>query len=193
MNRRLRSARDYGYTTIAFVGELMESMRDQFVTIPGGYDPPAAGLVPAVEHRGGMVVALDRMWPERGCESMAWVNVLSRWTTSEFPGRAPVNGCGGVRVLHVQAGVARCATMIDDRGDLPTRAEEEAQALGLLDDADRLALALCDGARRAAERGVIDAYQINEWEPYGPEGGVIASQQTITVQLTNPRLPKDQT
>ena len=187
---RVRTAADYGYTTLAVVGELIEAMREQFVSIPEGYEDPVGGLVPTVEHRGGLVVALDRMWPGGNCQAMAWVNVLSRWTTAEFPTRNPVNGCGGVRVLHVQVGVARCATMVDDHGNIPSIEAEEAQALALLDDADRLALALCVGARRAVDREVADAYQIHEWEPHGPEGGVIASQQTISVQLTNPRLPR---
>lgn len=183
-------ARQIGYTTIAFVGEVIEAMREQFVLIPEGYEKPRGGLVPRVEHRGGMLVALDRMWPESGCEAMAWVNVLRRWTSADFPGPTPPNGCGGFRVLHLQAGVARCSTGIDDHGNLPTAEEEESQALTLLDDADRLFIALCAAAKRAEERGIIDAHLINEWEPVGPEGGVVAGQQTITVQLTSVRLPQ---
>ena len=185
-------ARQVGYTTIAFVGEVIESMRGQFVTPEEGYDPPRGGLVSRVEHRGGLLVALDRMWPESGCEAMAWVNVLRRWTSTTFPQQSPPDQCGGFRVLHLQAGVARCATTITDQGLLPTAEEEEAQALTLLDDADRLHLALCDAARRASDRGIIDAWTMNEWEPIGPEGGVVAGQQTITVQLSSVRLPKQE-
>lgn len=185
-------ARQVGYTTIAFVGEVIESMRGQFVTPEEGYDPPRGGLVSRVEHRGGLLVALDRMWPESGCEAMAWVNVLRRWTSTTFPQQSPPDACGGFRVLHLQAGVARCATTITDQGLLPTAEEEEAQALTLLDDADRLHLALCDAARRASDRGIIDAWTMNEWEPIGPEGGVVAGQQTITVQLSSVRLPKQE-
>lgn len=185
-------ARQVGYTTIAFVGEVIESMRGQFVTPEEGYDPPRGGLVSRVEHRGGLLVALDRMWPESGCEAMAWVNVLRRWTSTTFPQQSPPDACGGFRVLHLQAGVARCATTITDQGLLPTAEEEEAQALTLLDDADRLHLALCDAARRASDRGIIDAWTMNEWEPIGPEGGVVAGQQTITVQLSSVRLPQQE-
>ena len=185
-------ARQVGYTTIAFVGEVIEAMRGQFVTPEEGYDPPRGGLVSRVEHRGGLLVALDRMWPESGCEAMAWVNVLRRWTSTTFPQQSPPDACGGFRVLHLQAGVARCATTITDQGLLPTAEEEEAQALTLLDDADRLHLALCDAARRASDRGIIDAWTMNEWEPIGPEGGVVAGQQTITVQLSSVRLPKQE-
>lgn len=185
-------ARQFGYTTIAFVGEVIEAMREQFVEMPDGYEAPRGGLVPRVEHRGGLLVALDRMWPQSGCEAMAWVNVLRRWTSQSFPGQVPPDGCGGFRVLHLQAGVARCATMIDDHGGLPTPEAEESQALALLDDADRLHLALCTAARRAADRGIVDAYTLNEWEPVGPEGGVIAGQQTVTVQLTQLRHPQEQ-
>ena len=185
-------ARQVGFTTIAFVGEVIEAMRGQFVTPEEGYDPPRGGLVSRVEHRGGLLVALDRMWPESGCEAMAWVNVLRRWTSTSFPQQVPPDACGGFRVLHLQAGVARCATTITDQGLLPTAEEEEAQALTLLDDADRLHLALCDAARRASDRGIIDAWTMNEWEPIGPEGGVVAGQQTITVQLSSVRLPKQE-
>lgn len=185
-------ARQVGYTTIAFVGEVIESMREQFVDIPEGYADPRGGRVSRVEHRGGQLVALDRMWPEAGCEALAWVNVLRRWTSTTFPQQSPPEQCGGFRVLHLQAGLARCATSIDDYGHLPSPEDEEAQALTLLDDADRLHLALCSAARRAAERGIIDAYSLNEWEPVGPEGGVVAGQQTITVQLTSVRLPNQE-
>lgn len=178
-------ARQFGFTTIAFVGEVIESMREQFVD--PGIEDPRGGRVSRVEHRGGLLVALDRMWPDSGCESMAWVNVLRRWTSQSFPGQVPPEKCGGFKVLHLQAGVARCATMVDDHGNIPTAEAEEAQALTLLDDADRLHLALCVAARRAEQRGIIDAYTLNEWEPVGPEGGVVAGQQTITVQLTQLR------
>jgi len=182
-------AHQYGYTTIAFVGELIEAMRDQFVDPEG--EAPRGGAVPAVEHRGGQVVALDRMWgDQRGCQSMAWVNVLRRWTSSEFPSQVPPERCGGFRVLHVQAGVARCSTMVSDHGVIPSPEDEEDQALTLLDDADRLYLALCVAARRASDRGIIDDYVINEWEPNGPEGGVVAGHQSVTVQLTQMRHPR---
>lgn len=177
----------FGYTTIAMIGEVIESMREQFVTIPDGYDPPRGGLLPGIEHRGGRLVALDRMWPESGCQALGWVNVLGRWTSQTFPAHTPPDRCGGFRVLHLQAGVARCATTIDSHGRLPTPEQEEGQALTLLDDADRLHLALCTAARRAVEREIADAYSLNEWEPEGPEGGVIAGHQTITIQLTQKR------
>lgn len=185
-------ARQVGYTTIAFVGEVIEAMRNQFVEPAEGYALPRGGTVERIEHRGGLLVALDRMWPEYGCQSLAWVNVLRRWTSTSFPAHVPPEACGGFRVLHLQAGVARCATTVTDQGILPSAEDEEAQALTLLDDADRLHLALCDAARRATERGIIDAYMMNEWEPVGPEGGVVAGQQTITVQLSSVRLPKQE-
>lgn len=184
--------RNVGYTTIAFVGEVIESMRELFVEIPAGYDDPRGGRVSRIEHRGGLLVALDRMWPESGCEALAWVNVLRRWQSTSFPEQTAPTHCGGFKVMHLQAGVARCATTIDDHGSLPTPEQEEAQALSMLDDADRLHLALCSAAKRAVGRGIIDAYSLNEWEPVGPEGGVVAGQQTITVQLTSLRLPKQE-
>lgn len=187
----LRPARSVGYPTIGFVGEVIESMRQQFVTMPDGYEAPRGGLVPRVEHRGGLLVALDRMWPDSGCEAMAWVNVLRRWTSTTFPGHTPPDRCGGFQVLHLQAGVARCATTITDHGLLPSPEEEEAQALTLLDDADRLHLALCSAARTASQRGIVEAYSLNEWEPVGPEGGIVAGQQTITVHLAAVHLPKE--
>ena len=185
-------ARQVGYTTIAFVGEVIESMRGQFVDIADGYEEPRGGRVSRIEHRGGLLVALDRMWPETGCQSMAWVNVLRRWTSTSFPAHVPPDACGGFRVLHLQAGVARCATTVTDQGFLPSAEDEEQQALTLLDDADRLHLALCDAARRASERGIVEAWTMNEWEPVGPDGGVVAGQQTITVQLSHVRLPQQE-
>lgn len=172
--------------TVAIVAKVMEAMRYYF---DGGgcASDPRGGRTGPVQHRGGLLVALDGFPDKPGdedCPTLAFVNVLRQWRTTEFPGEtSAVTPCGGVRAVLIQVGVARCSMAMDDDGNPPSPQRMEQEALTLLDDAERLGLAICRATRAAEEDDLIDASVVHAWEPVGPEGGILSGLLTVSYQI----------
>lgn len=169
---------------VAIVAQVMAGMRRYFVDS----DPaPLGGVTPPIEHRGGLLVALDGFSDQpdtEDCTSVAYVNVLRQWRTTSFPNESgDVAPCGGSRALLLQVGVSRCSQALDYEGNPPTPERMEHEALVLLDDADRLYAAVCWANKQLDDEGLIDAAIINAWEPVGPEGGILTGLLTVSYQI----------
>lgn len=140
-----------------------------------------------VQHRGGIDIALDG-FNDDNCAALAWVNVLRRFPTNGdgFPNEVPFIGdtCGRLSGLTIQVGIARCASLPDDDGFMPSGADLEHEALVLLDDASRLDAVLCRVGKDLANQDVVATYALHGGEPVGPEGGIVSWVQTASFLFT---------
>lgn len=170
--------------TVEIVAQVMAGMRRYFVDCANA---PLGGHTPSIQHRGGLLVPIDGFSdnPDSDdCSSQAFVNVLRRWRTTQFPAESgDVAPCGGSRAVLVQMGVARCSVALDHDGNPPSEERMEYEALVLLDDADRLDAAVCWANAQLDDAGIIDAAVINAWEPVGPEGGILTGLLTVSYQI----------
>lgn len=161
-------------------GLVIEALRDQFMDAE---HPPLGGVVDQIEHRPGADVALDGLFVGN-CPGLVWANVLRMWRTDQFPAEVDtVAPCRGMPVAAIQVGAARCVGTVDAQGYPPTAERMEQDAVVGLDDAARLERAVCRAAALADERGLTLNATWSALEPIGPQGGVLAWVQTLTVQL----------
>lgn len=165
---------------IPVTGQVVEAMRGVFVDAEKA---PIGGAMATIEHRPGTDVALDGLFVG-DCPGLAWVNVIRMFRTSDFPAESDrLSPCSGTRAATIQVGAARCVATVDDQGYPPDAAAMEHDALVGLDDAHRLEVALCRAAKACDDLGLTHAATWSAAEPIGPQGGVLAWVQTITVQL----------
>lgn len=99
-------------------------------------------------------------------EPFLWVRLAARYRSSAFPEPTLINPCGGMQVLHLELGVARC---VDMSAAIDWKANAEEAEWGL-DDSYRLDRVICllngmlkNKAMVASEPAI----------PQGPEGGGI--------------------
>jgi hypothetical protein len=108
-------------------------------------------------------------------DPMLWVRLASRYRSEMFPDHTMVpTPCGGMQVLVVEVGVARCA--LADEGSIDEYTDEA--RIGL-DDCWRLGKVACLVA------GDLPAQQVGSdtITPYGPEGGIIAWTTTLYISV----------
>lgn len=173
---------------VVIVGTILEKLRDNFVD---SSVEPLGGYTSQPQHRGGLLVALDGFGDDGRdtngqCNTLLWAQVLRIYRARTFPMEELVGTpCGGIRVVQVQVGLARCAALPDENGNPPDPADLEREALVLLDDARRLELSLCQAAKAIGPTGrdVSGQVVIGAWEPVGPEGGVVSGVMTANFQL----------
>jgi len=178
-----------GYNAVPVVGAVIEELRRVFVDLPDNMIEPLGGRASGVQHRAGEIIALD-LWD--GCSPLLTVQVTRMWrtTSATFPSDDDSEkDCGGVPALRLSAGIMRCATGFEVSGGILAVSASvdvaalEREALVTLDDASRLDVALCRAAAVLQEREVISAAVIGAWSPYGPEGGAVGGEITLTVEL----------
>lgn len=134
---------------IPVTGQVIEALRDQFVD---PVSPPLGGVVPEVEHRPGMDVALDGLFVG-DCPGLVWTNVIRLFRTDQFPAESDtIAPCLGTPAAIIQVGAARCVGTVDAQGYPPPAERMEHDALVGLDDAARLERALCLAARRLEDK-----------------------------------------
>lgn len=107
-----------------------------------------------------------------------WVRVMRRFRSAEFPAQTiGIDSCSLPRVIALEIGVGRCATVDLD----PSWEDYAAEAEISLDDSWRIELALCRAA--ALVRRIGYSAGTGEVSPYGPEGGVVAWMGEAYVQF----------
>ena len=107
-----------------------------------------------------------------------WVRVVRRYRSSSFPVQdVSIDSCGLPRVLVIEIGVGRCATVEVN----PSWEEYAVEAEISLDDSWRIELALCRAAGKV--RGLGYSAGTGEVSPYGPDGGVVAWMGEAYVQF----------
>lgn len=125
--------------------------------------PPLGGSTDKVAFIAADMAPLD----EIHCSSpLLWVRLAGRHRSQVFPDPSvAASPCGGLDVIVLEVGVARCADLD------PSYSAKATEAEVALDDTWRLSRALCmvSGQLRTDHQVGYDSII-----PYGPEGGVIA-------------------
>jgi len=145
--------------------------------------PPLGGGSAEVHFLAGEVVAFS-LWDSfaigNDCgEPFLWVRLIKRYRSKVFPTETlDTEACALPRVVAVEIGVARCATV--GNADATTDwAAVQQEAEFSLDDSWRIEMALCDARRRLQNHAVA----VSTITPNGPDGGVVAWAATAFVQL----------
>jgi hypothetical protein len=131
-----------------------------------------------------LIMPGDRVVWDDCCDGQLWVKVDSIQGARSM--REPaVQPCAATYNVTLSVGVVRCASMLDDQGNIPTTAAMTADALTVLQDyADVLAGITCC----FAPQELVAALRIQDWTPVGPEGGCVGG--TVGVSFTfNPCQP----
>lgn len=163
------------------VSAVMEALRAAFD--PASPCPPTGGGKTAVVRFFGgdgiPMAAWNAHTDGEGCDHpFLWVRVIRRYRTNNLP--TPVidtTACGLSRVIALEIGVGRCATVEIS----PSWQEYAAEAEVSLDDSWRIESALCYAA--ALNRKLGYSCATDAIAPYGPEGGVVAWTGTIYVEF----------
>ena len=141
---------------------------------PASVNPPIGGGGTEVRFFGGDAIPMAA-WDAHtnggeDCDTpFLWVRVIRRYRSSVFPTQdVSVDSCGLPRVIALEVGVGRCATVEVN----PSWQEYAVEAEISLDDSWRIELALCRAA--ALVRGLGYSAGSGEVAPYGPDGGVVA-------------------
>lgn len=140
---------------------------------PNSPCPPAGGGQAMVRFFGGDAIPMAA-WNAHSqsgqcLDPFLWVRVLRRYRTADFPGQTvSVDACTLPRVIQLEMGVGRCATVELE----PSWQDYEAEAEVSLDDSWRMELALCRATAMVRKAGYVAGS--DAIEPYGPDGGVVA-------------------
>lgn len=144
--------------------------------------PVGGGTTTTVRFFGGDAIpmaAWNAHTESDDCETpFLWVRVMRRFRTLEFPTQdISIESCGLPRVIALEIGAGRCATVEAN----PSWDDYAAEAEISLDDSWRIELALCRASTLV--RGLGHSAGTGEVSPYGPEGGVIAWMGEAYVQF----------
>lgn len=125
----------------------------------------------------GEVASADYMG---GCgrkNGMAWVRVKSLYpSTSVGTADLTIGNCGKELGMDVEVGVMRLYSVGDSRGNPPTPKQSlDAAALQILDAQTMLAAINC------CEEISSRDYVVGQYEPLGPEGGVVGGIWTVSL------------
>lgn len=112
-----------------------------------------------------------------GSSGMAWVRLTTSYrATAVGIADTSVNNCGKETGFDVEIGIMRCAALARANGmPPPAKAVREAAALQILDMETMIRAVAC-----CPDLGSKD-YVVGQYQPLGPEGGVVGGYLTLSV------------
>lgn len=112
-----------------------------------------------------------------GC-GQAWTRLSQASPSSSFPASDifRIGNCASPLAFEAEIGIARCAPMPDERGNLPSLSNQL--------DASRLQVADMQAMRRAVQccaKASRKDMMLGSYIPFGPEGGCVGGIWTVAI------------
>lgn len=122
---------------------------------------------------------------DRDHEGQAWVAVQQVAPTGPFPAQStqPLRCRPADYLAQIVVGVLRCATTVDDAGNVPTVDQLTDEAVKVSRDRTLIRYAvLC---RWAEDADLLPGRLVlGPWQPLGPQGGCVGGQTSLTIAVS---------